>query len=75
MEGYKMSSNFVINGRTYRNQNGKIYRVEGKKLFPVTDTDELLHLERQMDAGQRNDNESGEEIVYFGIILVALIFG
>jgi hypothetical protein len=70
-----MPSNFVINGRTYRNQSGKIYRVEGKKLFPVTDRDELLHLERQMDAGQRNDKESEEEeIVYGCIALVALHF-
>ncbi len=76
IEGYRAPSNVVINGRTYRNQNGKVYRVEGKKLIPITDQNELLNLDRQMNAGQKSggsDKGNGSGIIIGGVALLILL--
>ena len=68
VEGYKSPSDVVINGQTYRNLNGKVYRVEGKKLIEITDRNQLSELDRQMHGGKGNNNS----LIYGGLALAVL---
>lgn len=67
--GIKQESETRLNGVTYRNIKGKIFRVEGKRLIPITDPKELADLARQESGTQGNANS----YIYAGIALLALI--
>lgn len=46
----------VINGVTYRTQQGKVYRVNGTNLTEITDQNELLNLDKQYYSQQGSSN-------------------
>lgn len=77
--GIKQESQMILNGQTYRNIKGKIYRVEGKRLIPITDPNELASLDRQASGGQNNLSQANggqgnnDTYIYAGIALLVIV--
>ena len=80
--GIKQESETILNGVTYRNIKGKIFRVEGKRLIPITNPKELADLDRQESganySGKNLNQTSGAQGDYSsyligGVALLVLI--
>jgi hypothetical protein len=70
--GFKPAPDVMtIGGRTYRRIDGKVFLVNGVNLIPITDENQLIALERQMDGESRNKNLMIAAAV--GLILILLL--
>lgn len=82
--GYSSPKNMVIGGVPYRTQDGKTYRIDGNKLIPITDQNQLFKLEQQYQQEQQmaqklnqvqpqNEPQSNSSLLIIGAVVLLFL--